>query len=410
MTPEHMVKAIACTAEGAAHPLLISVLPKSVCEQLPMALATRGAYTDVAVSAEAFDLLQNAKNLARSGGMDHVTTIHYMRAVLDQPENSGYAWLESQSASMDQLIETLESSIADEPYEKRLLQSSSRDQDSFFQCSPDEIQQWEKRLGPILERSRDMVRGAAREELPFGFASQPEGSGEQHGGSPSAGFSQFSQIPPVSATAPVPPPQPLVRRIDLENPDWEIMEQIADLLLEGHLVAFPSETGFLVVGDATNTATMRELRALTHNEAGTGGSAHVREGEMPKEPVALIHGMTQLKNLVPIDEKLMEWMETVWPGPVTVITKRLPRALTSLTRETTLALRMPADPLTLSVLSTAGRPLAAIQANEIVRPKTPQISTEEILDELTGRLAMILDPGVPVPDLPAKIVHPPQKL
>jgi L-threonylcarbamoyladenylate synthase len=85
-------------------------------------------------------------------------------------------------------------------------------------------------------------------------------------------------------------------------------------------------------------------------------------------------------------------MQKFWPGPLTILFPRsalVPELVTAGLDE--VAIRMPGHPLFLAVLREVGKPLAAPSANRFGRV-SPTLA-EHVLEELDGRIPLILDGG-----------------
>jgi L-threonylcarbamoyladenylate synthase len=96
-------------------------------------------------------------------------------------------------------------------------------------------------------------------------------------------------------------------------------------------------------------------------------------------------------------------MESYWPGPLTIVfeaSDRVPEYVTGPDR--TVALRIPNDVLTQSILRACGTPLAAPSAN--IRGRRPALSPEEVLSDFSGKIDLLLDGGHMECAVPSTIV------
>ena len=92
-----------------------------------------------------------------------------------------------------------------------------------------------------------------------------------------------------------------------------------------------------------------------------------------------------------------------WPGPLTMILKRksvVPDETTA--GLDTVAMRCPNHPVTLAIIREAGVPIAAPSANVSGRPSTT--TAAHVIEDLSGRIEMILDGGQAVIGLESTIV------
>lgn len=144
-------------------------------------------------------------------------------------------------------------------------------------------------------------------------------------------------------------------------PDSDGLSRAAGLLRRGDVVAFPTETVYGLGADATRAEAVERIYAQKGRPRHNPLIVHVADAEA----AARLAG---------------EWSEQAaalasrfWPGPLTLVVPRGPRipALVSAGLPT-VALRVPAHPVALALLQTAGLPLAAPSANrsESISPTT----------------------------------------
>ncbi len=153
------------------------------------------------------------------------------------------------------------------------------------------------------------------------------------------------------------------------------------LLREGQLVAFPTETVYGLGGDATNDLAVSRIFAAKDRPRFNPLILHVPDVEAARRLVVLEGEARRLADLY-------------WPGPLTLVLRRRPDCRASLLASAgldTLALRVPAHPLAQALLRQFGRPLAGPSANRSGRlsPTTAQ----HVRDELGDRVSLILDGG-----------------
>jgi L-threonylcarbamoyladenylate synthase len=159
------------------------------------------------------------------------------------------------------------------------------------------------------------------------------------------------------------------------------VEDAARLLRAGELVAFPTETVYGLGGDATD------------------GLAVARIFEAKGRPrfnplISHVPSLGSARTLAVFDARALGVAERFWPGPLSLVLPRAPRCPVSLLACAgldTLAIRMPAHPLALALLSAVGRPLAAPSANRSGR--LSPTSAADVMAELDGRIAAVLDGG-----------------
>ena len=157
--------------------------------------------------------------------------------------------------------------------------------------------------------------------------------------------------------------------------------EAARLILEGGLVAFPTETVYGLGGDATNE---RAVAAIFD-----------AKGRPQFNPlISHVPGADEAKRLVRWNDTADKLAAHFWPGPLTLVLPRAkdsPVALLATAGLDTVAVRAPAHPMAQALIRAVGRPLAAPSANRsgAVIPTR----AEHVAESLGDRVRMILDGG-----------------
>ena len=160
----------------------------------------------------------------------------------------------------------------------------------------------------------------------------------------------------------------------------------AELLRDGKLVAFPTETVYGLGGDAGNDRAVASIFATKGRPSFNPLIIHVPSAEKAAE-------------LVLFDKRAQKLAEAFWPGPLTMVLPRRPDSPVSLLASAgldSLAVRIPSHPIALALLQAAGCPVAAPSANPSgrVSPTTARHVAEHIEDgQLAQDVAMVLDGG-----------------
>jgi L-threonylcarbamoyladenylate synthase len=174
--------------------------------------------------------------------------------------------------------------------------------------------------------------------------------------------------------------QTLIRSLDREHPNPAVLAEAAACLLRGGLVAFPTETVYGLGANALDPEAVMRVFEAKQRPANDPLIVHVAE----EADVALVAA-----EVPPIARDLMR---AFWPGPLTLLLPRhpdLPEAVTAGSDK--VAVRMPAHPVALALIRTAGIPIAAPSANRFAHA-SPTLATH-VRDDLDGRIDMILDAG-----------------
>ncbi|MBV2359056.1 threonylcarbamoyl-AMP synthase [Thalassococcus sp. CAU 1522] len=159
------------------------------------------------------------------------------------------------------------------------------------------------------------------------------------------------------------------------------IKRAADLLRDGKLVAFPTETVYGLGADAGNDRAVARIYEAKGRPSFNPLIVHLAE-------------LDAVKALVDWSDDAEAVAGAFWPGPLTLV---LPlRAGAPVSRLVTagldtLAIRMPAHPAARALLAEFGGPVAAPSAN-----RSGQISAtraEHVLSGLSGRIEAVMDGG-----------------
>jgi L-threonylcarbamoyladenylate synthase len=174
--------------------------------------------------------------------------------------------------------------------------------------------------------------------------------------------------------------QTVVLKVNPKKPEVEKIEQAAEVIRAGGLVAFPTETVYGLGADALNADAVLSLFFAKGRPLDNPSIVHI---ENVRDVYRLV------KSVPPVAEKLMR---KFWPGPLTLVFKR-----SSLVPDVTaanlgtVAIRMPDHKVALALIKQSGVPIAAPSANLSGKP-SPTLA-EHVIEDLDGRIDVVLDGG-----------------
>ena len=154
----------------------------------------------------------------------------------------------------------------------------------------------------------------------------------------------------------------------------------SDILRNGGLVAFPTETVYGLGGNALDPRASEKIYAAKGRPSDNPLIVHIAN----RADVAEL-----ASEIPPIAEKLMD---RFWPGPMTIIFNKkdiVPKETTG--GLDTVAIRMPSHPDAARLIRESGVYIAAPSANASGRPSTS--TAQHVEEDLSGRIDMILDGG-----------------
>ncbi|KAI1485485.1 DHBP synthase RibB-like alpha/beta domain-containing protein [Biscogniauxia mediterranea] len=182
-----------------------------------------------------------------------------------------------------------------------------------------------------------------------------------------------------------------------QSPSIEILHEAASYLkTKDTPVAFPTETVYGLGADATRSAAVKGIYAAKGRPSDNPLIIHVSDLDMLRgilKPANETNGISNgAHDRIPAIYKPL--IEKFWPGPLTILLRnpepsRLAPEVTA--GLATFGVRMPATSLARSLIKLTGAPLAAPSANASTKPSPT--TAEHVLEDLDGRIELILDGG-----------------
>lgn len=158
------------------------------------------------------------------------------------------------------------------------------------------------------------------------------------------------------------------------------LEEAAQLLRDGQLVAFPTETVYGLGGDAGRADVIDKIFAAKNR---------------PSDNPLIVH-LDHLDRVADycseIPQALTALAKAFWPGPLTVVLPATEKVKNTVCRGLeTVAVRIPNHPIALELIKRADMGLAAPSANLSGRPSPTR--AEHVYQDMQGRIPLILDGG-----------------
>lgn len=168
--------------------------------------------------------------------------------------------------------------------------------------------------------------------------------------------------------------------IDEQHIDKAVIQEAGELIKQGELVGFPTETVYGLGGDALKPDSARKIYAAK---------------ERPSDNPLIIH-IAKWEDIYCICENIPEsahkLAEVFWPGPLTMILKKKPIVPLETTGGLeTVAVRLPSHPVARAFIEAAGGFVAAPSANKSGRP-SPTLA-KYVKEDMEGKIPLILDGG-----------------
>ncbi len=162
-----------------------------------------------------------------------------------------------------------------------------------------------------------------------------------------------------------------------------------DVLKRGGVVAFPTDT---VYG----------LGALAFMHESIDRLYSIKGREHTKAIAVLIASPDELAEIAfEPDEHILKLARRFWPGPLTMVLPRHPDLPKELAPNNTIGVRIPDHPVALELLEATG-PLGVTSAN--ISGGKNSCSAQDVLDQLSGRVHLVLDGGDTPGGVPSTVV------
>ena len=162
-------------------------------------------------------------------------------------------------------------------------------------------------------------------------------------------------------------------------PTEENLILAAEMIKKGELVAFPTETVYGLGANGLNIEACRKIFIAKGRPRDNPLSLHVASLEM----------VERVAKITLTAEKLFA---AFCPGALTIIlskNKIVPDFVTG--GKSSVGIRFPANEVALSLIRLSGVPIAAPSAN--LSGKTPPKTAQEVFENLSGKIPLILDGG-----------------
>jgi L-threonylcarbamoyladenylate synthase len=161
--------------------------------------------------------------------------------------------------------------------------------------------------------------------------------------------------------------------------DPECVPYAAQLLRQGELVCYPTDTVYGIGVVATNEEAVRRLYAV--------------KGRSPDKPLPLLVANSleaiEIADIPPIANQLMT---RFWPGALTIVFNKLPTFHSAaLAKQQTVALRVPDHDLVIDLIRAVRQPITGTSANR-AGARAP-VSAAEVGFGLGEMVALVIDGG-----------------
>ena len=168
--------------------------------------------------------------------------------------------------------------------------------------------------------------------------------------------------------------------VSAEPMNMDYIKEASEILRNGGLVAFPTETVYGLGGDATDKEASKKIYAAKGRPSDNPLIVHIAK-------------FSQLEDISKdLPDNAKKLADAFWPGPLTMVVNKnkvIPYETTG--GLDTVAVRMPNNPVALALIEESGCMIAAPSANTSGRPSPTKAS--HVYEDLSGKIEAILDGG-----------------
>ena len=182
----------------------------------------------------------------------------------------------------------------------------------------------------------------------------------------------------------------MILEINPKHPEPRKIKQVVEVLLNGGIIAYPTDTYYGIGCDLFNKATIEKIYQLKRRS--------------PVDPFSFI--CSDLKNIseyAQVTNYAYKTMKRLLPGPYTFVlegSRLVPKIM--LTKRHTLGISVPDNAICLAIIQDLGHPVINTSATN---PETKEIlsTPQEIKEKLGHAVDLIIDGGA-VPGKPSSVI------
>ncbi len=165
--------------------------------------------------------------------------------------------------------------------------------------------------------------------------------------------------------------------VEIKTNYADVLEKVAEVILAGGLVVFPSDTVYILAVDPTNKKGVEKLLGFKNRWTGKAISVAVLDQKMAQDYVVLNENSKNIyKNLL--------------PGPFTIVSEGKHKVVKGIEAENgTLGIRIPDNKYIHDLVELVGKPVTATSAN--LSGRTPNYSVASFLRPLSKKKKEMID-------------------
>jgi len=182
-----------------------------------------------------------------------------------------------------------------------------------------------------------------------------------------------------------------ILKIDPIHPELKKISKAAEIILNGGVIGYPTETVYGLGANAFNSEAVARIYSLKKRET--------------SQAILLIAGnlahVAQIAADIP--DNALKLAEQFWPGPLTLVFQAGPSVNPRLMGASgTIGVRIPGNKICLDMLNAVGVPITSTSAN--ISGQQNPVSAQEVLKYFGKKLDLIIDGGETPSRIPSTVL------
>jgi tRNA threonylcarbamoyl adenosine modification protein (Sua5/YciO/YrdC/YwlC family) len=172
----------------------------------------------------------------------------------------------------------------------------------------------------------------------------------------------------------------MLLEINPENPQPRLISQVVEILNQGGVIAYPTDTTY-------------GIGCSIFNKRGIERIYHLKQREKKKPFSFICSDLSEVTRYAKVSNYAYKIMKRFLPGPYTFVldaTSIVPDLLT--TKQKTVGIRIPANRICMAIIRELGHPIVTTSAN--LSGEEPTGDPYDVQSELGKQLDLVVDGGV----------------
>jgi len=172
----------------------------------------------------------------------------------------------------------------------------------------------------------------------------------------------------------------MIIQINPNNPEPEKINQAIEILKQGGVIAYPTDTVYAIAGDILNKKTVEKINQIKKRDK--------------KKPLSIVcEDLQQVSQFAYIQDYAYRLMKKVLPGPYTFVLKaKNPIPQQFISKQKTVGIRIPDHPVSAALVAGLGNPITTTSLN--ISGQDIFSDPKQVDKEMANKFDLIIDSGV----------------